>query len=509
MSAAVRNAACVLAALGGLGFSAGGAPSLARRPPQAGAAPTGSVTARALFRAARAGLVGLPPMLAAREEITVAEDEARAMPGDAAWQRRALADGVAAFQQLDATAFPPPPRPMPPEGWYDAKDWAEANLIVELLTNFPTPLPARLGQTLDLIRAATARKGPLYSAYFESAFVYKQDTRDDPLALAQECQAADGSFPYQGAFAIFVNAGARGGIVSLPAQIQLMRAADAATRQASDPMDVLEALGFLANTAPIAGQRHATADQIYTPPGVFFTASANIITEFQIPPAAYKDAWVDSATALLRQRPSVPPMVLQNLLRELWQVSPGAAAGFGRVPPLPRPNAGFNAAPAAPSRWQQALQSGLPAALAYAEKPGSGRLFYLQLVFDAAVGKNPKVASQAVAALAADVNSLAAQGADQTLGDLQRLGLIGREQSLLTTLAARLQHDAIASEARAERLAAHPARLAQPWLPGAGLHQDYSILARYDFPLAAQSALQLDAPLLKPLALSAVGAAAP
>jgi|GEM_PF-4599618 len=174
-----------------------------------------------LFRQARQAIAALPPVVAPRAMVDLAQDEARELP------EQSLTDFAAAFRL--ALALPLP------QGADDAAGQAQLVLKqnIELETTGALGRRGEQDQALALVRQADVAKGPLYDQlilladrpqvdFWQRAGRGRGDAKPDApseeeapavaakraeeqqaaldrvFALVQECKRADGTYPYRG-----------------------------------------------------------------------------------------------------------------------------------------------------------------------------------------------------------------------------------------------------------------------------------------------------------------------
>ncbi|MGH9394835.1 MAG: hypothetical protein ACRD1E_11745, partial [Terriglobales bacterium] len=154
----------------------------------------------ALFAEARAALDALPPWMAIFESFNLSDAEMRTLTADKGWQAQALGDAVAAFQRAVAVSLPEPARSNPAvaESYRRQKQDLESKFLKAVLYS---PAGDSLSRAVEMARIADARHGPLYSLIISHLIGDPRlaAAQLDPVALAQECLVADGSFPYEGA----------------------------------------------------------------------------------------------------------------------------------------------------------------------------------------------------------------------------------------------------------------------------------------------------------------------
>lgn len=419
--------------------------------------------AEALFAEARREASHLPDPLAAAELTALADTESNSGTGTPAWRAQVNADAVTAFQRVVASA--PPAHP----GW---KPVLEQNLVGVLLSG---RAPASPQQVLALIRGADSRKAPLYGALIGAETRGPGDAplALDPVALAAECERADGSFPYSAVDGIvfaLVGFDPQNGVSLVTPRASwtqgraLLQMALAAAQRDTAPDDAASLLDFLEDVPRLPGP---------TQPGspIHF--------------ADVRAAWIAAATAALAHYPLSEFPNYLNLAIQLHRVAPDVAA----APPPPHP---WRPAYHPPSAEQQARdQAALDAWNAEQEQ-------WTKVWNPVVVASNrADVVAETRAAEAAFAYCEAHHHGDWELARrLNALGLSFQADQLMTYLTGNVEVNA----RRAESAYTDEPSPRMPLL----LDTD----AVLDFPLALQAARALSDPALRPLALAAVAAAA-
>lgn len=459
-------------------------------------------TAVALFRAARDSARNLPGALGASELADVAQDEMMAMRQDPDWVPEARHDAVAAFQNLEQTPFPHPTAPatgmLPP---LDVKEQLETQMVRDLLMPSPRPPSAdEEQQVLDLIRGADVRKAPLYDALLNLTG-FRQNAASplfSPVALAVECEQADGSFPYQGVMAVTrihgVIGGPNGEVVLTgadPGQTkQLMEMAFEAITGDRDPAGLREAIAFLQQTTPRtpSSDRGRVAAIDYSP---------------------YLADWISAAQTLLRNHPVAANPFAMGLLADLQNIDSQAAAGLGAAPTPELLPARQPVNPAKNPLSPQSIRQDPADALAAAQnQTGQQQLNTYIFIASFAAATDPAIAVQALNAASA------VSAADSTSPNTQtslalayfRLGMADQAEALVAKILDRAAQDAQSAQDRYDQLSLDQrirTRFTATFGPSAS---EFRGAAQIDFPAAAAAAQALQASEVRPLALAAVAA---